>query len=265
MSELRSNLQTNTNLPEQLSSAVAELYAAFRRRKLSEGGPDACTYCCASPEAMARIAHSSPERISYSDLSEYHCAAKGDGAGQDLAFLLPRTLEFVAAGSDLNSSGLFALFARYLPPMWEDFDDRERGAVRRYFHELILWRLTSHADVLWDYDAIELLEMAASSGFDVDPVLDVLADPPDTVSAMDLMIDLVLNHANLWKDSRGLYEVSDPLSQHVSKRLHEIISSSTVINRLERIALADGDNGRAYLASLAHQIAEYEATTRTLG
>lgn len=252
-------MQTNPPLGEQMNSAIAELYAAFRHRRLSEGGPDACTHCCASPEAMARIAQSAPERISFSDLSEYHCAAKGDGAGQDLLFLLPRTLEFVAAGSDLNSAGLFALYARYFPPLWEKLDDRERGAVGFYLSELMLWRLTDHPTTKWDYDPIEILEMAASGGFNLDPIFDVLADPPNTETTMEMVIDLILNHADIWRDGKGLYEASDGLSQHVSRRLRNIISSSTIVGLLERAALADGETGRAERASLAHQIAEYEA------
>lgn len=262
MSEFPSALQSKPPLANQLNSAITELYDAFRRRKLSEGGPDACTHCCASPEAMARIAHSAPERISFVDLSEYHCAAKGDGAGQDLVFLLPRTLEFVALGSDLNSAGLFALYARYFPPMWKELDDRERSAVGRYLRELLLWRLTEHQSVAWDYGPIEVLEMAASGGFDVDPIVDVMADPPDTESALEMMIDLILNHAKIWRDGSGLYEVKQSLSQHISRRLSIIISSSTILSLLERTALAEGDADRAERASLAHQIAEYEARKR---
>lgn len=213
---------------------------------------------------MARIAHSAPERISFVDLSEYHCAAKGDGAGQDLVFLLPRTLEFVAGGSDLNSPGLFALYARYLPPMWEELDDRERSAVGGYLRELLLWRLTDHQNVIWDYEPIEILEMAASGGFDVDPIFDVIADPPNTESTTEMMIDLILNHAKIWRDSSGLYEVKHSLSQHISGRLRNIISSSTMLSMLERTALSNGDADRAERASLAHQIAEYEARKRTM-
>lgn len=263
MSKFRSALQANPPGAEPLNSAIAELFAAFRRRKLSEGGPDACTHCCASPEAMARIAHSAPESISFSDLSEYHCAAKGDGAGQDLAFFLPRTLEFVAAGSDLNSAGLFALYAHYFPPMWEKLDTRERCAVRQYLRELLLFRLSDHPSITWDYAPIEVLEMAASGGFDMESIFDIMANPPDTETATELMIDLILNHEEIWRDGKGQYPVSESFGQHISRRLRNIISSSTVVNLLERAALADGHSDRAFLASLAHQIAENEARKRT--
>ena len=252
-------LQTNLALGEELALAISELYAAFRRRQLSVGGPDACTNCCASPEAMARIAQSSPERIAFSDLSEYHGAAKGGGAGQDLVFLLPRTLECVAGGSDLNSVGLFALFARYFPPMWETLDKREREAVRSYLRELVRWRLNDQSGNTVDYNTIEILEMAASGGFDVDPILDVFADPPDSDCAVEMMICLILEHAQIWRDVNGLYEVSDTLSEHVSRRLRTIISSSRIVGLLERAALANGEAGRAERASLAHEIAESEA------
>lgn len=263
MNEHTLELQANPPLPEALQSSVAGLYSAFRNRKLSKGGPDACTNCCASPEAMERIACSAPQHISFNDLSEYHCAAKGEGAGEDLTFLLPRTLEFVASGSDLKSAGLFALFARYFPPMWEFLDDRERDALRVYCHELMLWRLTEDPNVIWDYDPFEILEMTASGGFDVEPVLDVLSDPPNTLSAINTIIDLVVDHADFWRDGRAFYEVSDRRSRHLSRRLRDIISSSKTISLLERTALADGDVSRAERASLAHQIAEYEARKPT--
>lgn len=262
MNELSPELQANPPLPEPLGSSIAELYSAFRNRKLSKGGPDACTYCCASPEAMERIARSDPQHISVDDLSEYHCAAKGESAGEDLTFLLPRTLEVVASGSDLKSAGLFALFARYFPPMWERLDDRERDALRAYSRDLMLWRLTADPSTNWDYGPFDILEMTASGGLDVDAVLDVLSDPPETLSAVDTIIDLVLNHVDLWGDGRGLYEVSEQRAQHVSRRLRDIISSSKTLTLLERIALEDGDVGRAERASLAHQIAENEARKR---
>ncbi|MFC6758894.1 hypothetical protein ACFQFQ_04210 [Sulfitobacter porphyrae] len=143
--------------------------------------------------------------------------------------------------------------------MWEKLDDRERGAVGFYLSELMLWRLTDHPTTKWDYDPIEILEMAASGGFNLDPIFDVLADPPNTETTMEMVIDLILNHADIWRDGKGLYEASDGLSQHVSRRLRNIISSSTIVGLLERAALADGETGRAERASLAHQIAEYEA------
>ncbi len=259
MNEPSPDLQANPSLPKPLESSIAELYSAFRNRKLSKGGPDACTQCCASPEAMERIAGSAPQQISFNDLSEYHCAAKGEGAAVDLTFLLPRTLEFVATGSDLKSAGLFSLFARYFPPMWELLDDRERDALRVYFRELMLWRLTADPSITWDYDPFEILEMTASGGFDVDPVLDVLSDPPDTLSAVDTITDLVLDHVDFWRDGRGFYEVSDRCSRHMLRRLRDVIASSKTIGLLSRAALADGDVGRAERASLAHQIAEHEA------
>ncbi|WP_126136518.1 hypothetical protein [Tritonibacter mobilis] len=214
---------------------------------------------------MERIARSDPQHVSFDDLSEYHCAAKGDCAGEDLTFLLPRTLEVVASGSDLKSAGLFALFARYFPPMWERLDDRERDALRVYCRELMLWRLTADPSITWDYGPFEVLEMTASGGLDVDAVLDVLSDPPETLSAVETIIDLVLNHFDLWGDGRGLYGVNDRRSQHVYRRLRDIISSSKTLTLLECIALEDGDVGRAERASLAHQIAEYEAKKRRPG
>ncbi|MDJ0613291.1 MAG: hypothetical protein QNJ29_06400 [Rhizobiaceae bacterium] len=265
MHELQSELQTNALLPEKMNLAIAELYDAFQHRKFSDGGPIACTVCCASPEAIERIRRSAPQEISYVDLCEYHNAAKAEGAGQDLAVLLPRTLEFVATGKDLRSAGLFALFSTYFPCMWKELDDHERNSVRQYLHELMLWRLSERPQVNWEYDPIDILEMTASGGLDVDPVIDVLAGPYDTEPAVSLIIDLVLDYSDLWQEGNGLYQVSERLAQHIARRLRNIVTSSNVIALLEYLALEDGDTARAERASLAHQIAENEAKKHTSG
>ena len=243
-------------LKQELAASVTELYAAFRGRKLSPDGPDACTYCCASPEAMARIARSAPEAITLADLREYHSAAKGDGAGQDLVFLLPRSLEFVALGYEVHTAGMFALFGRYFVPMWDVLSARERAALRHFCATLMRWRLAAHGTDHCEYAPLEILEMVTAGGIDVDPVLDALADPPDRDGTVEVLIHLVLYHAGYWQDGSGLFDDDATGAAYVAERLRAIIAAPHMLQRLERAALAEGDADRAACASLAHQIAE---------
>lgn len=248
----RSETLTSAPRSAALDAAVAELYTAFCDRKLSDGGPDIYT-CYAYPEAMVRIAHSPPEKISFDDLREYHFAAKGDQAGQDLAFLLPRTLDFVAQGHEVSSVGLFSLFTHYFPAMWDELTDRERDAIRGFCCALMRWRLTLNEGDTCEYQPLNILEMAASGGFDVDPVLDILADPPATETSLYMLTGLV------FKDY-SLFEISDKAAQHITKRIQTIITSQKVIERLEQAALSDDNPWLAKQASIAHQIAEWETS-----
>lgn len=260
MSEPQFELQADLTRSKAVEDSIAELYVAFCNRKLSEDGPDVCTApCCASSEAMNRIAHSAPADISSEDLREYHCAAKGLRVGQDLAFLLPRTLEFVAQGYDPKGIGLFALFGRKFAPIWDELTDREQAAVRRYCYELMRWQIANYPDGALEYQPLDLLEMAAPSGFDVEPLLDALADPPPTNGAVDVLSGLILDHAVLWREGRGLYDTDKNLAEHIAERLRSIIISPATRHLLESAALADGDMDRAERASIAHQVVEHEA------
>jgi len=97
-----------------LDAAVEALYVAFQNRSLSPDGPDVCTACCMPLEAKQRVATAPKQAITYDDLHEFQSAAKGEGAGQDIAYLLPRTMEFVAQGRE-QGAGLFSLFILHGP------------------------------------------------------------------------------------------------------------------------------------------------------
>ena len=242
-----------------LRDAVAELYAAFRCRALSSGGPAVCSPHCASADAVRRIAGATePADVSFEDLREFHDAAKGEGAGWDMAFLLPRTLEFVARGRVPKTAGLFALFAHEFPPVWRALTDRERGAVRSYCRELVRWRLALATTVRCDYEPMDILAMAASGGFDVDPVLDALCDPPATDASDDVLVDLVLDHMTPRRKGRTFYATDERTAAHIDGRLRALVRSPATLARLERLALSDREALRAERASLAHLMLEHE-------
>lgn len=260
MSETQLELEAQITPPKVVRNAISELYAAFRTRKLSKGGPDACTAsCCASREVLNRIARSAPMNVSFEDLREYHSAAKGLGAGEDLAFLLPRILQFVAQGRDPNGIGLFALFGSHFSPMWDELSDHERAAVRQYCSVLMRWRIATYSDKAPSYEPWDLLEMAAAGGFDVDPILDAFTPLPSTNGAVDLLIDLILHRADIWRDEQRIYGTDTELTKHIAERLCIIITSPEALLLLESAALADNDLDRAERASLAHQIVEHKA------
>ena len=245
---------------QSLDRAVNDLYRAFGGRKLSHNGPAICTVCCAPEEVAERIRDAStPQSISFEDLSEFHSAAKGDGAGKDMAFLLPRTLEFVARGREPRSAGLFALFAHDFPPMWAKLSDRERDAVHAYCRALARWHLSLPPDATCDYGLMDVIEMAAAGGFGVDPILDELSEPPATDKGDDALVDLVLDRADFWQRPPKLYQTDSAVAAHIAQRLRTAVAAPSTIARLERLALSDDDPARAERASLAHQIAENEA------
>lgn len=246
-----------------LAAAVAELYAAFAGREWSSGGPFACTCpCCTSREVLDAMRHLPAAAVTLADLREYNGAAKwdpagGDAVGEDMAFLLPRTLEVVAQGRLPNYFGLFLLFANHFPPMWRKLSGREREAVRWYCRALMRWRLSLGADEECEYGPMDVLEMAIEGGFDAEPLLEVLEDLPAGRAAEDWLVDLILDRDGWWREGEGPHPGGESAPDHVKRRLQALVRSSAAIKRLERIALSDSDPVRASRASLAHQFAEY--------
>ena len=204
---------------DALDRAVSELYAAFAKRKLSENGPDACTACCASPEAMARIASAQKHTISIDDLSEYLSAAKGAGAGEDLAYLLPRIMAVIAIGQEPKCAGLFSIFAHYFPPMWTKLTEQERQAATTCAVAVTQWRMNVPQSHDCAFETADVLEMLASGGFDTAPVLEILAHPPATLEAARVLTQIIIHHADLWRDNGcGFYSLPDEVAANISMR-----------------------------------------------
>ena len=250
----------DTSERQALDRAVDELYLAFGARKLSRNGPAICTFCCA-PEAVAeRIRDAStPRNVTFEDLSEFHSAAKSEEVAEDMAFLLPRTLEFVGRGREPNTVGLFALFAHHFPRMWAELSDRERDAVHAYCRALVRWHLSLPPGATCNYGLSDIIEMAAAGGFGVDPILDELSEPPATDRGDDALIDLVLDRAEFWQRPPKLFQTDATVAAHIARRLRAAVAAPSTIARLERLALSDDDPLRTERASLAHDIAENEA------
>jgi len=155
--------EESTQNRETLDATIASLYVAFRHRKLSPGGPDVCTGCCMPLDAKQRVATTPKQAICFEDLREFQSAAKGGGAGQDMAYLLPRTMESVAAGRE-QGAGLFSLFSNYFPPVWPTLRPGEKEAVRNFYTALTRWRLGLREDVDCEFGIAEIIEMCGSGG-----------------------------------------------------------------------------------------------------
>ena len=251
-----------------LDAAVAELYAAFRGRRLSRNGPAACTFCCASPEAMARIVAASdagtPHAIGASDLAEYHSGVMGvpEEVAEDLSFLLPRILEIVAAEGGAASDDLHLLFAFGCQAIWPQLSERERDTVCGYLRALTrLCVGMPEEERSVRLNIADILELAATAGFDVDPVIDALCDLPRTRATTDFLIDLILDRAWLWQGSERGYGVPKDAVEHIGARLRAVLSTPDTLARFEAVALADTNRDpraalRAERASLAHHLME---------
>lgn len=248
-----------------LDAAVDDLYTAFSHRRLSDGGPDVCTYCCASPAAMARIAKASsagtPQLVSLEDLRDFNDAAKGEGAGEDLCFLLPRTFELLSQGREPKTAGLFAIYVRDFPPVWPRLSEHERRAVKAACYALMRWRLGFAWSRDCPFSPLDILEMAASGGFDMRPIFKALASATDGPEATDHLIELVIHHHPLWSEGRGLYEVDERTCETIASELRRIIALPETVSRFEAAALRDPSDARAEKASLAHQLAEHLSQT----
>lgn len=232
--------------------AVSELYAAFRHRELSPGGPDVCTSCCVEPTMKLRLAATPKHAITLDDLATFHYAAKGSGAPQDIAYFFPRTMEFVSQGSDLNSVGLFSLFTTH-SLIWSSFADREQQAVRQFCAALSRWRLALPEECTSDYLFADILEMCSGGGFDVTPVTKAIADPLPTFSAAHIIADMLIEDLDVLKKSgartlRVMPEVVDQLG--------EALCSPAILALLEAAANQSEDDLLSGKAAMAHWIAE---------
>lgn len=266
----------------ELDRSVAELYRVLRSRGLSEGGPDICTPHCAPIEVSERIAAAGrPSHVRYDDLYEFLCAAKGDGAGEDIAFLFPRIAERLAEGRDPKGMGLFAILNHYFPPVWPTLEREERGAVRSFLGALTRWRLCVPMPDLKacpfgsypsdpdfgppspfapEFAVLEIIEMTANGGIELNPVRDALLDPPPSLVAADVLADLVLDNPTAWR--KGSMTVEERYRAEITATLRTVIAAPSTIRLLERRALSDGNGELAERASLAHQIIENEAPVR---
>ena len=266
--DAESSFPASPDTPERgaLDRAVDDLYRAFRGRKASKGSPAICTVCCAPEEVAQRIADAAtPRGVSFEDLGQFHSAAKADGAGADMAFLLPRTLECVARGRvPPLAPGLFSLFSYAFAPIWEGASTHERAAVTNYLDALMRWRLTVYVPYKNrrydgdDYEPLDIVEMAANGGIDIQLPVRVLADPPDTSAAADVLADLVLDRYESWTDV-GISIIREPHREAAAEAVRPLLTAPTTLHLLERYALSDDDPELARLASLAHQIVEREA------
>jgi len=239
-----------------LGAAVTKLYPAFQHRKLSPDGPDVCTDCCMPLEVKQRVATTPKKAISDADLQEFQSAAKGEGAGQDMAYFLPRTMEFIAQGKG-QGAGLFSLFWTYFPPVWPTLRNDEQEAVREFYAAFAQWWLGLNEENNCDYGLSEIVEMCACGGFDTEPVFSVIADPPTTPFAVKAISDLLVTRAYLWQvERRGFFEVAPDRQEQIAKSLSSALSSPAVLSLLEAAALQDNDEELAELASMAHWMAE---------
>ena len=267
-SDLASSLREGC-ASEALGRAVRELYDAFGHRRLSDDGPAICSPHCVSEDVVQRIASAeNAMSVGFEDLNAFYSAAKGTGIGEDLAFLLPRILEFVAQGRDPGGIGLFKLFVEWFPPMWSTLSDRERDAVCGYCRELTRSCFVPDLVVRLGYEPLEVVEMAASGGFDVDPILDVLCDPPPSFERDNFFISLVFDHPEIWKGGSYFYRTDPEVVRWIAERFRALVTSERMRNRLASLASGDGsskyadraeDANHAYLAPLALQIVEHEA------
>lgn len=251
----RTSAEASAEHRRAMESAISELYTAFRHRELSPDGPDVCTGCCVEPEQKERLATTPKHAIALDDLSTFHYAAKGDGAGQDIAYFLPRTLEFVSQGSDLLSAGLFCLFS-YCPSVWAILGKQEQQALQHFCSALSRWRFGLVEDEACEFTMLSILEMCSNGGFDVTPVMKVIADPPPTFSSVRIIADMLLNDVDVVQE-RGCSGLQ--ITTEVAKQLGIAVSSPAVLALLEAGALQNEDSELSGRASMAHWIVEQVA------
>ena len=239
-----------------LDEAVAGLYSAFRGRRLPMPQPTVCTGCCASPEAMARLGTTPLGEVGLADLREFHDAARSDLAGEEVAYFAPRTLDLVGQGFVPMTAGLFALFPGR-PSIWPELAEGERDALRDALAALMAWRLTVADRATCGWRVGELIEMATCGGMEMEPLLAVIAEPPDDPVAAENLADLVLHGGCYWgRDRPRLDGVPTERRQEMGAGLRAALSAPGALALLERAALSDGEPDLAGRASAAHQIAE---------
>ena len=169
-----------SGLSVEMQEIIKDAYSTFSQYAVPVCF-NVCTYCCMSIEeeyALRTIPLSMlPGGLVYS----YNGSAKVELVSKDeVAYLLPRTLELIALGEEIHhSTELYLDWAGQVPS--EQWTQQEKELLERFALQYTkdVFQQAKQMQVQWHVEIDSILIMFCYAGIDIQPILDWLAQCPD--------------------------------------------------------------------------------------
>jgi hypothetical protein len=215
------------------SDLIEEAYRAFDGYKPND--VDVCTECCMSKAIEADFFRPNIAELPLDYLREWFGAAYPAGGVNQLiwAYLLPRTLEVIAMGEELDVCGIeltFSCFDTGNPSHWSD----KQWSVLDRFQRRFL-QSSSPSTGVWSWNSLdEILCMFTLGGWQLDDLLSQVMSMAD-----DQLVERLYHD---WCGTFGDYgkiDITEFWEKPDKARVQEFYTSEQLRQRLEMIALSD--------------------------
>ena len=163
---------------DALKAAIDEAWRVFDMPAPKDLG--VCTVCCMDPEEAARMQRTDARHLTVAQLDDWYSSAfAAEPTKQQVAWLLPRVMEILAAGGEVFHLGREVVLKRLrlsgFPDHWARAEVRAIEAFSNAAFESLI-----HGEVSGsDFNVDEWLCMFAFSGIQMEPFLARLYALPD--------------------------------------------------------------------------------------
>lgn len=230
---------------------IKEAYLVFDGYKPND--VDVCTDCCMPKEIEADFFRPNIEDLPLDYLQEWFGAACAtEGVRKDIwSYLLPRTLEVLAAGEEPKNVGIEVSLSRFDTGNPSQWSNKQWSVLDRFQRQFLQSSSPSHG--VWRYNSLdEVICMFTLGGWQLDDLLSQVMAMTDE----QLLERLYQDWCGTFGDY-GKIDVTEFWEKPDKARVREIYTSEQLRQRLETIALSDSlDAGIAAKASAVVSVIE---------